>query len=29
VAGVPVNVFWAGVTTASAVVGWLLDARRT
>jgi len=27
IAGVPANVFWAGVTTASAVAGWLVDAR--
>jgi hypothetical protein len=27
IAGVPANVFWAGVTTASAFAGWLLDAR--
>jgi hypothetical protein len=27
VAGVPANVFWAAVTTASAFAGWLLDAR--
>ena len=27
VVGVPANVFWAAVTTASAFVGWLLDAR--
>jgi hypothetical protein len=26
-AGVPANVFWAGVTTASAFAGWLVDAR--
>jgi hypothetical protein len=27
VAGVPANVFWAAVTTASAFAGWLVDAR--
>jgi hypothetical protein len=27
VAGVPANVFWASVTTASAFAGWLIDAR--
>jgi len=27
IAGLPANVFWAGVTTAAAVAGWLLDAR--
>ncbi len=27
IAGVPANVFWAAVTTASALAGWLLDAR--
>src|SRR6516164_5925067 len=27
VAGVPANVFWATVTTASAIAGWLVDAR--
>jgi Family of unknown function (DUF6640) len=27
IAGVPANVFWAGVTTASAFAGWQVDAR--
>lgn len=27
VAGVPANVFWAAVTTASALAGWLIDAQ--
>jgi Na+-driven multidrug efflux pump len=27
IAGLPANVFWAGVTTASAFAGWLVDAR--
>lgn len=27
IAGVPANVFWAAVTTASAFGGWVLDAR--
>jgi hypothetical protein len=27
VAGVPANVFWAAVSTASAFAGWLVDAR--
>jgi hypothetical protein len=27
IAGVPANVSWAGVTTASALAGWLVDAR--
>jgi Family of unknown function (DUF6640) len=27
IGGLPANVFWAGVTTASAFAGWLIDAR--
>ena len=27
IAGIPINVFWATVTTVSAFVGWLLDSR--
>lgn len=27
IAGIPVNVFWAAVTTASAFMGWLVDRR--
>ena len=27
IAGIPANVFWAAVTTASAFAGWLVDSR--